>query len=243
MLFKRWVLPTIKSRGLKFIPSATKDVDKIESHLYQLHLKILTNDHNPRIDNFDLSNDFRKAQFFAIQCQVFQQKPQIFQRIILFLEINANTDSRFLRNEIFAQFKSLFVEVLKKPTTQVESCCSYLYDFLMSCFEIGNTYQREIFGLNIFRIVLCYLGTRSIETFRVEEYFCQQIRQFEAVERMISEGELGLKKVWIFTDRKMMARLLRLVLDPANDVRQISADLLVQFFDWMVLEKGEREVS
>ncbi|XP_029045659.2 uncharacterized protein LOC114877348 [Osmia bicornis bicornis] len=172
LLCKHWIEPVIKIHGniLKFLWHLVED---IKGHFLRSNLQRMSNEmhivlpQQARIECYiNHKNETVRLNGFAINCyqviNLYNECKDQFFTIKSFLWYNANSTSVCMRDGIIKYFQIFYANIIKmrdtKPETinDVQYIIHWLHEFLLDCFEIGSCYQRKIFGLNLYRIVLSY---------------------------------------------------------------------------------------
>ncbi|XP_014235678.1 uncharacterized protein LOC106658298 [Trichogramma pretiosum] len=154
-----------------------------------------------------------------------------------FLFFNATADTTYLREGTIDHFKIFLISLLKKTSVCRDSLVTpflgWLHEFFIDCFEIGSCYQRKILGLQLYKATLMFLhGDVGISKDPNHKEAAKSGVQLQT--HMKDTGQ------WRFTDRETISLLLKLILDPASDVKNLATDLVVTYFSADVITIGEK---
>lgn len=157
-----------------------------------------------------------------------------------FLWLNANASTIFMRGGIMKYFRILCSNILKvisikaADVQSISEFMEWLHEYFLDCFEIGSSYQRKIFALNLYRILLSFTNGNSHESCA---HHRECLRYITAIDK-----HLKTTNSWKFTDKESLFLLLRLVLDSALDIRQLATALILEYFEKDVLSAMEKRV-
>lgn len=162
-----------------------------------------------------------------------------------FLIYNASCSSTYVRRGVIKYFKIFFSNLLKSCNSEecydekVFRVFNWMYEYLLDCFEIGSCYQRKILGIKLYEIILFYTNERNIsdEVKNDPRYRDDLKNGFKAKTKLLDFGE------WIFTNKKSLLWLLKLILDPATDVREVSEAIIIDHFQKNSLNESEKKVN
>lgn len=255
MLCKCWIEPVIKTHRdiVPFLAECCDDNCVLyKSHLLRIAKKYvvalpLTYDDQTLLDHDD---EFVRLNAFAAHCHemAIPSNDQYLNSMIAvkhFLYFNATADTTYLREGTLNYFKIFLSNIMKRASMQKDSkdlvsFLEWLHEFLLDCFEIGSCYQRKIFGLYLYKISLQFLcsdGGANImlskdPNFKEAMKYGPRLR-----EEMMAQGK------WKFHDKESIVYFFKLILDPANDVKDISSSIIIDYFEPNVLSDAEKVVS
>ncbi|XP_029158338.1 uncharacterized protein LOC114930628 isoform X2 [Nylanderia fulva] len=255
-LFKCWLEPTIQMYRniLPFLWELCGDLQGyfFRSHLQRAAAKLRIE--LPEMHEIDLyltdKEEIVQLNAFAVLCycvvdlidnvgDVGDEKDPFF-RIKQFLWFNANTATIVMREGIMKYFRLLCSNILKMINIKAANINSisefieWLHEFFFDCFEISSCYQRKIFALNLYRILLSFMNGNSHESCA---HHRECLRYITAIDK-----HLKISNSWKFTDKESLFLLLRLVLDSALDIRQLATALILEYFEKDVLSAMEKRV-
>ncbi|GAB1597484.1 thyroid adenoma-associated protein homolog [Argonauta hians] len=150
------------------------------------------------------------------------------------LPVNLNIDS--------APFRQNLVSVLKKLLIRIrDSCCSMMKTQNLSSVEHsikfvdwlhrlcsenlvpGSNFQRRKMCLEILKIIK--------EVFVLPDLSTKRKSFIDSLKRLIIFAQQE-KELWDFTSSSSFVSILLCLLDGADEVRELAADILEKFFDW-----------
>lgn len=189
------------------------------------------------------NNEIVRLNGFAINCyqvnNLYDERRDQFFTIRSFLWHNANATTVYMRDAIVKNFKIFYANVLKmcniKPDyiDDVYYITHWLHEFLLDCFEIGSCYQRKILGLNLYKIILSFSNGNGLnKSNNIENISCT----------LLLQKHLKATGNWNFTNKQSLFALLKLVLDSALDVKQLSTAIILDYFDKNDLTNFEKQV-
>ncbi|XP_015180065.1 PREDICTED: uncharacterized protein LOC107068326 [Polistes dominula] len=244
-----WIEPTIKK--YKTIITLLRDIVKdlkvpyFDSHFQRITSKlyITVSLHTDIISFIRHENDIVRLNGFTICCYEhikLYNHDQMNNFFIMkqFLWYNANTTSLFLRNEIKKCFKIFYTNVLKisENVEHTQFMCEiidWLNIFLLDCFEPGSCYQRKIFALNLYKIILSVTYT----------YTCKHPLKVKNDSRFVPNDKCVILDTMVkFTNRTFLLVLLNLIENSALDIKQITTSIIINYFDEDVLISTEKKV-
>lgn len=146
-------------------------IEDIKGHFLRSNLQRMSNEmhivlpQQARIECYiNHKNETVRLNGFAINCyqviNLYNECKDQFFMIKSFLWYNANSTSVCMRDGIIKYFQIFYANIIKmrdinyETINDVQYIIHWLHEFLLDCFEIGSCYQRKIFGLNLYRIVL-----------------------------------------------------------------------------------------
>ncbi|XP_053594769.1 uncharacterized protein LOC103578400 isoform X1 [Microplitis demolitor] len=167
--------------------------------------------------------DCVKLNIFAIQCRKNNNYGDInnYEFIKHFLYFNANTCSSSLRKGIIYHFEIIIKNCLQSYGLEDFNFILWLNKFIFDCFEPGSCYQRKIVGLKLYEIILRYLKTIKSNS-------------------LLTEDMENRNKS--FFDKDYLLILLYLCLDHIDEIRQVSSNIIICYFDLTVLTIEEINV-
>ncbi|XP_070171070.1 uncharacterized protein [Polyergus mexicanus] len=251
-LFKYWLEPTIEMHRnvLPFLWELCGDLQGcfFRSHLQRAAAKLRIE--LPEMDKIDHyindKEEIVRLNAFAVLCYRVVNLIDIgndmdpFFQIKRFLWFNANAATIFMREGIMKYFKILCSNILKVISVKaadvqsISKFIEWLYEYFLDCFEIGSCYQRKIFALNLYRILLSFTNGNSHESCT---HHGECLRYVTAIDK-----HLKTTNNWKFTDKESLFLLLRLVLDSALDIRQLATGLILEYFEKDVLSAMEKHI-
>ncbi|XP_012266082.2 uncharacterized protein LOC105691871 [Athalia rosae] len=255
-LCTQWLEPTVKKRRflLNFLWELNEDVPDVlfRSHLARISSEtriILKTDSLPNLSQSDHCDENLRLNSFAAHCQknISTHNNDLqnhFKSVKYFLFYNANSSSTFLRRGIIKYFKLFLLNLLKlcnvKENLDDEVICffNWLHNFLLDSFEIGSCYQRKVLGLKLYDLILFYTNERvlNIELKSDPRYREDLCNGFETKRKLEKFGK------WTFTCKRSLLWLLKLILDPSVDIREISTEIIIEHFEENSLEATEKKV-
>lgn len=189
------------------------------------------------------NNEIVRLNGFAINCyeiiKLYKENRDQFFITRNFLWLNANSTTIYMRNGIVKYFKIFYINILKMCDNNPDFIhdiiyiTHWLHEFFLDCFEIGSCYQRKILGLNLYKAILSFTDECIISKSKsVENISCI----------LFLKKNLITTENWKFTNRKSLFILLKLVLDSALDIKQLSTFIILNYFDKDILSDTEKEV-
>ncbi|XP_066584522.1 tRNA (32-2'-O)-methyltransferase regulator THADA [Prorops nasuta] len=191
-------------------------------------------------------NEILRLNTFGILCcqsrsLLEANQTDIFIAIKSFLWYNANASTLFLRDGILKYFRIFFTEMLQVYVTKtihkelIEELFKWIQEFVVDCFEIGSCYQRKILGLNLFKNILSFIESSMLSKSKIKWQKQSILMKNKAYQKQI---DVLLKK---FVNRTNLFVLLRLVLDTASDIKQLSTQIIIDCFDSSLLSDAEEK--
>ncbi|XP_043285185.1 uncharacterized protein [Venturia canescens] len=256
LLWQQWMKPTIQ----KF-PSIFEYLWKHDSmkklQLSQMYLarmgdqrafQAIYNDENfskmlgSRI--VDISETTRLNAFAIIARNNDWTGPEPFGVVKRFLYFNVNASTIIMRKGIVEKFQIFFAKIIKLANGSElldDAICEFinwLHRFLLDCFEIGSSYQRKILGLKLYSVIMNFTIDSSVNGVSTKgTKYVATLKSANALRRrMIEKGN------WTFDDRQSAFLLMRLVFDPADDVRDTAASILIRYFEPHIFVKSDKKV-
>ncbi|XP_046749055.1 uncharacterized protein LOC124412899 [Diprion similis] len=253
-LCTQWLEPTVKKNPtiLSFLWDLSKNTHNI---LFRSHLERIFSQTrklqgvgtvHTLIDHCD---EYLRLNSFAIHCQklICFQNDNVENHFLVikhFLFYNATSNSTFLRRGIIKYFKIFLSNLLKSCFTQqhyninVFPIFYWLHQFFLDCFEIGSCYQRKVLGVKLYEIILFYMNEREISNELINDpRHRDDLRNgFKMKQQLETLGK------WTFTNKLSLLWLLKLILDPATDVREISAQIILEHFQRSSLNDSELKI-
>ncbi|XP_078038510.1 uncharacterized protein LOC144470832 [Augochlora pura] len=249
LLCKFWIEPI--ARKYKNILTYLWDLARdINGYFIQSCIQKLAKEMNldlveePKIECYmNHSKEIVRLNGFAINCfqlnNLYDKNRDQFLTVRNFLWTNANSTSVFMRDAIVKYFKIFYANVLKMSDNKPD-CINDLYyithwlhEFLLDCFEIGSCYQRKILGLNLYKVMLCFTDAKALSMYKGVE---------NASSTLLLQKHLKETDNWNFTNKLSLFNLLNLVLDSALDIKQLSASIILDYFDKDLLTNSEKQV-
>ena len=249
-LCKCWIEPILKKHRdlMPYLQDCCDDKSLVyQSHLMRIAAKLSIAIHlkiSSHIVMLDHEEEIIRLNTFAANCHRAIEDNSLNKSINAvkhFLYFNATADTSYLREGIINNFKTFFSNLLKlaskkKDFTVALPFIEWLYEFIIDCFEIGACYQRKILGLYLYKTTMQFLSGDGIVS--KEPIFKDAVKYGPALQlEMKNTGK------WRFTDRESIVLLLKLILDPASDVKEISTNIIIEFFDANVVSDLEKNVS
>ncbi|XP_053978286.1 uncharacterized protein LOC128876172 [Hylaeus volcanicus] len=249
LLCKHWIEPVVKKYRniLPYLWDMTMDINELFlcSHLQKMASEM-------RIDlpqkstiecYINHKEDIVRLNGFAIYCykvnDLYDENRDRFFPIRNFLWHNANATTVHMRDGIVKYFKILYTNILKMCDTNpdclddVYYITHWLHEFLLDCFEIGSCYQRKKLGLNLYKAILSFSNENgSNKSNNIENTSCT----------LLLQKHLKATENWKFTNKQSLFALLKLVLDSALDVKQLSTCIILEYFDKDILTNLEFQV-
>ncbi|XP_034947305.1 uncharacterized protein [Chelonus insularis] len=143
-----------------------------------------------------------------------------FEIIKRFLYYNVKTTSVKLRKGIFNNIEILIDRISNSPwTQQLSEFIYWLIDFILDCLEPGSCYQRKIIGLKLYEIILMS-ANRKLTTQKPNSFY-YRVTQYAGK--------------WKLNNKKSLLILLRLCLDPIEEIREVASKIIKNFFDMTIL--------
>ncbi|XP_046431030.1 uncharacterized protein LOC124184897 isoform X1 [Neodiprion fabricii] len=253
-LCTQWLEPTVKKNPtlLSFLWDLSKNAHNIlfRSHLERIFSQTRKLQEAGTVHTLiDHCDEYLRLNSFAIHCQKLicfknENVENHFFVIKHFLFYNANSNSTFLRRGIIKYFKIFLFNLLKSCTTQqhynveVFSIFYWLHRFFLDCFEIGSCYQRKVLGIKLYETILFYMNEREISNeLSNDPRHRDELRNgFKMKQQLEKFGE------WTFTNKMSLLWLLKLILDPATDVKEISANIILEHFQKSSLNDSELKI-
>ncbi|KAH0554303.1 hypothetical protein KQX54_009350 [Cotesia glomerata] len=163
--------------------------------------------------------DCVKLNIFAIQCHKNNSYGDInsYELIKHFLYFNINTCSVLLRKGIFDSFETLLRNTLQSLSQEDINFVVWLDYLILDCFEPGSCYQRKIMGLKLYGIILKSIRKLS------DNLLTQQMHN-------IIQSHHNKYHLFI---------LFKLCLDPIDEIRNVSSNIIDNYFDLSVLTIDE----
>lgn len=249
-LFKCWLEPTIEMHR-NILPFLWELCSDLQGYFFRSHLqraaaklrKELPEMHE--IDRYiNDKEEIVRLNAFAVLCyravdliDIENEKDPFF-RIKQFLWFNANAATIFMREGIMKYFRILCSNILKMISIKaadvhsISEFMEWLHEYFLDCFEIGSCYQRKIFALNLYRILLSFTNGDSHES-------CAHHRECLHYITTIDK-HLKTTNSWKFTDKENLFLLLRLILDSALDIKKLATALILEYFGKDVLSAMEK---
>ncbi|KZC06123.1 PREDICTED: uncharacterized protein LOC107194452 [Dufourea novaeangliae] len=249
LLCKHWLEPIIKKYKsiLPYLWNLTRDIYGyfLRSHLQRIAGEVhIDLPQKPNIECYiNHKNEVVRLNGFAISCyevnNLYDKTKDQFFTTRNFLWHNANSTTVCMRDGIVRYFKVFFASVLKMCDTKPD-CINdvfyithWLHEFLLDCFEIGSCYQRKILGLNLYKAMLSFTNANGLNKFsNIENASCT----------LLVQKHLKATDNWQFTNKASLFCLLRLVLDSALDVKQLSNSIILDYFDLNILTNSEKQI-
>ncbi|XP_043262720.1 uncharacterized protein LOC122403313 isoform X1 [Colletes gigas] len=248
-LCKYWLEPIVKKYRniLPYLWDLTRDINGLFlcSHLQRMASEMRIDlPQQPKIECYINHNEeIIRLNGFAINCyqvnKFYNENRDQFYAIRSFLWHNANATTVYMRDGIVKYFKILYANVLKMCDAKsdciddVYYITHWLHEFLLDCFEIGSCYQRKILGLSLYRAILSFSNGNGLnKSHNIENTSCT----------LLLQKHLKATGNWKFTNKQSLFALLKLVLDSATDVKQLSTFIIVNYFDKDVLTNLEKQV-
>ncbi|XP_024937005.1 uncharacterized protein LOC107263882 [Cephus cinctus] len=255
-LCKHWLEPTIE-KFRQVLSYLWEFINESNGLIYRSNLERIASKLGIVLPNNFISNNYLdheeeivRLNAFAIYCQRIStvsytdRSEDPFLAVKHFLFMNANANTTFLREGIGNHYRTFIINLIKLHGTlestrqQIYDVLQWIHQFLLDCFEIGSCYQRKILGLNLYKTILFYIN-RSC----ANDGFLNDPRHKESLKYGLVLGDrLKIDGKWKFTDKQSLVLLLNLLLDPANDVRDLSAAILLEHFDKDSLTYIEKEI-
>ncbi|XP_031835866.1 uncharacterized protein LOC116428388 [Nomia melanderi] len=249
LLCKHWLEPIVKKYKsiLPYLWDMTRDINGyfLQSYLQRVAREInIDLPQEPKIECYINHNkEIVRLNGFAINCyqvnNLYHKNRDCFYILRNFLWHNANTTAVNMRDGIVKYFKIFYANVLKmcesKPDYihDVYYITHWLHEFLLDCFEIGSCYQRKILGLNLYRVMLSFTNANALnKCSSTENTLCA----------LLLQKHLKETNNWNFTNKASLFNLLRLVLDSALDVKQLSTSMILDYFDKNILTNSEKQI-
>ncbi|XP_076662007.1 uncharacterized protein LOC143365583 [Halictus rubicundus] len=249
LLCKHWLEPIVKryKNILIYLWNIAGDINGyfIRSYLQRLASEMSIDlVQEPNIECYINHNkEIVRLNGFAINCyrvsNLYDKNRDRFLTVRNFLWHNANSASVYMRDGIVKYFKIFYANVLKMGDSKSD-CINDLYyithwlhEFLLDCFEIGSCYQRKILGLNLYKAMLSFTTASALnKSSGIENTSCTLLLK----KYLVETGN------WKFTSKTSLFHLLRLVLDCALDIKQLSTSIILEYFDKDVLINAEKQV-
>ncbi|XP_058799448.1 uncharacterized protein LOC131668955 [Phymastichus coffea] len=251
-LCKCWLEPVIK-RHRDIVPFLAECCDDdcilYKSHLLRIAKKYvvtlpITYDNQVLLDHED---EFVRLNAFAAHCHEvgISSNDQYFNSVNAikhFLYFNAIADTTYLREGSFNYFKIFLSNFLKRSSVQKDSkdlvrFLDWFHEFLLDCFEIGSCYQRKIFGLHLYKITLQLLCSDNVANGILSKNpnFKEAMKYSPVLRKEMTD--LGK---WKFHNKESIVLLFKLILDPANDIQEISSSIIIDYFEPNILSDAEK---
>ncbi|XP_074101344.1 uncharacterized protein LOC141528942 [Cotesia typhae] len=163
--------------------------------------------------------DCVKLNIFGIQCHKNNSYGDInsYELIKHFLYFNINACSVLLRKGILDSFETLLRNTLQSLSQEDIDFVGWLDYLILDCFEPGSCYQRKIMGLKLYGIIL-----KSIKKLS-DSLLTQQMHNI--IQSLHNKYHLFI--------------LFKLCLDPIDEIRNVSSNIIDNYFDLSVLTNDE----
>ena len=156
---------------------------------------------------------------------------QDYQLILQFLYNNINTDCTVLRlgmlgsiNNFLTQLHVLFLNnnAIHEDDASIEklvSFCKQLQEFIISSLTLNGNYQRKITCIKLCNIFITTLS----------EVHRKKRDQTKQAKKLIIEF-LAEKQSWLLFEQKFVMKLVNLLRDPADDIREYTRKLILNHY-------------
>lgn len=187
----------------------------------------------------------------AIQVVCIAQKSNMptideFRKMKIFLEYNINSDSTgFRQNNLncftifLTRIRDSCLNILKNAVivekesnvqclNEIESFFLWIHEFLIQNLDNRGNYQRKILSLQIYDVILRYLCGGYKDKVNIQKSLCRKGNLRDQGWKVAAFLEERQK--WLFNSSPSVKALISCISDSTNDIREIAAEILVQYF-------------
>ncbi|XP_012275512.1 uncharacterized protein LOC105697086 isoform X2 [Orussus abietinus] len=253
-LCKYWLEPTL-DRFRDILPFLCKKFARLHATLFLSHLERIASKIGYEFEVCKThygcySNDSIRINEFAINCynaccSIGSGNSEPFATLKHLLYLSSSITTAFLRDGIIRYFK-IFLRNLEKSISACKSndACvldfmKWLHEYLLDCFEIGSCYQRKILGLNLYKTVLSQTNASYCNNSPRTSTSRHQKKQHSG---FVLGAHLKTRGMWTFTNKESLFMLIKLVLEPADDVRNTATTIILDHFDHNILMDSEKKM-
>lgn len=197
------------------------------------------------LENYFFDSEETKGELFLLLCNLHDQSilhsNEELKIILKFLKYNIKTNCTVLRQHIFSSFarftlrlicscvrtiKTVKIEKIENSLLQVLQFLVDLNDFFMDNIEPGCCYQRKVTSLTLYKIFMTY-AVRNCDG---------EIRRNNLKDADKFLSFVQKQEKWYFNSQRNCSLLFRCLLDPSEEIQNLSFILLKTYFDLTAID-------
>lgn len=201
------------------------------------------------LQTFFFDAEDTRGELFALLCNLCEQSilhsQQELQTILMFLKNNARSSSTILRQNLFSSFARFVLRLICsnvkviRNDVDAEQKLSHVLQFLLDLNEFfvdglepGCSYQRKLISLTLYKIFMTYaLRDCGGEIRR---------NNLKDMEKFVNFA--SVRNSWNFNSCRNCTLLFRCLMDPCEEIQNLSFTLLRTFFDLSTLNCNSRSL-